>query len=129
MPLSAPQLLRNLLVPAVLLAGDGTPVRGQSTTSSAQPLGANLISQWKNAGATVGWMANEDFERLQFSVENDLGKDAIPAFSIENLKLDSLAGLSPPETAFALDLDGSQITDQVLKKLVDISPSASDIYL
>ena len=89
--------------------------------SQMQPLPAELVAAWKEAGARVGWMSSAS-PVLLFREGGDGKKGEIPAFRVQIREWTPgmLASLPQPQTAFGLDLGTSRITNAGLKELAGL---------
>jgi hypothetical protein len=83
-----------------------------------RPLPENVAKAWKDAGATVGWMKQEESGNLTFLEKPEAG--AIPAFRFEKWKDGVVAKLPAPGAAFGLDLAKTELTDSGLKELANL---------
>jgi hypothetical protein len=79
------------------------------------PFAATLTEAWKKAGFEPGWMRINRFGDAAFFTEPGRPADDLPAFRLRSRK--EPAGLADPGVPFALDLRGSQATDDDLRRL------------
>ena len=101
-----------------------------------EPLPENIVTAWKEAGATVGWLRVGEFGSLEFVGEKEGKPGYLPAFYFAVWHEGRLANLPDPASAFGLDLhwfperfsvvgDGrrpqhSEVTDAGLKELAGL---------
>jgi hypothetical protein len=121
--------IRPLYALAVVLAGVSTTRAAAPAGESAapRPLPAEVVTDWKDAGAEVGWLRAEwysDFDGtlafvgyFRFVPEQQGKAGDLPAFRFTHWQAGCLAKLPAPATAFGLDLFGSGLTDAGLKEL------------
>jgi hypothetical protein len=83
-----------------------------------KPLPDDVVKAWKDAGATVGWMKEDENGILRFLEKAEPG--ALPAFQLGEWK-DGLVGKLPlPKAAFGLYLAKTDIMDGSLKELANL---------
>jgi hypothetical protein len=99
------------------------PGPGQPPTSKGelpQPLPAEIVKAWQEAGATVGWMRVYQYGFVHF-VSEDAGEPGdVLAFRFAEWKAGVLGRLPPPEAGFGLYLGGTKVTDAGLKELAGL---------
>lgn len=110
--------MRVLLFAVALVAGQFGFAAQPDNKDLPKPLPENITKAWRDAGATVGWMKQEESGILTFVEKPEAG--AIPAFRFPKWKDGVVAKLPVPETAFGLDLAKTEITDTGLKELANL---------
>ena len=98
--------------------------KGTSPTEAAKKdthkaLPKEVLAAWQKAGAKVGWIRMEkgvpDFQTTDKSSQAGW----LPVFVIEDYREGMLKGLPAPDTAFALDLFKTKITDAEFKRIAE----------
>ncbi|MFO0824692.1 MAG: hypothetical protein U0792_16505 [Gemmataceae bacterium] len=110
--------MRALLFASAFLCGKVSFAEQPAKNDLPKPLPENVTKAWKEAGATVGWMKQEESGNLTFLEKPEVG--AIPAFRFEKWKDGVVAKLPAPEGRFGLDLAKTEITDTGLKELANL---------
>ena len=105
-------------VALVLVAGQFGFADPSDKKDLPKPLPDDVVKAWKDAGATVGWMKVETSGAPAFVEKPEEG--AVPAFRFAKWKDGVVAKLPVPESAFALDLAKTEVTDTGLKELADL---------
>ncbi|MFO0863227.1 MAG: hypothetical protein U0744_00955 [Gemmataceae bacterium] len=83
-----------------------------------KPLPDDVVKAWKDAGATVGWMKEDENGILRFFEKAEAG--AIPAFQLAAWKDGVVAKLPMPKAPFGLYLAKTEIMDGSLKELTSL---------
>jgi len=115
-----------MMVALALLAACGPSSYAQNETSPDLP--KQIVQAWKKAGARVGWMSVDRYERLEFYSEKQDRNGEVPAFRFGVWKAGVLAKLPAPATEFGLNLGYTQVTDAGLKELAGLK-SLQSLYL
>ena len=85
-----------------------------------QPLPRELVAAWTKAGATVGWMKDDEGWLLfRQGVEGKPGE--VPAFHFGKWTGGAVGQLPQPQRAFGLSLRGPQVTDAGLVELAALT--------
>lgn len=112
--------MRGLVFALALVAGQfgfaGQP--DKKDLPKPQPLPADIVKAWKDAGATVGWMKVEESGILSFVEEPEAG--ALPAFRFLQWKDGVVAKLPVPKASFGLYLSKTELMDAGLKELASL---------
>ena len=100
------------------------PGPGQPPTSKGelpQPLPAEIVKAWQEAGANVGWVRVNEYGFFEFVFE-DAGKPGdVPTFHFAEWKAGVLGRLPPPAAGFGLSISGTKVTDAGLKELAGLT--------
>jgi internalin A len=106
---------RYLLALVVLVrCGSGTSAGTEpDPKDTPKPLPPEIVKEWRDAGAEVGWMRVNQNGVFAFQQQGAAG--AIPAVRFAEWKRGALAKLPDPGVAFGLDVNGTEITDADLK--------------
>ena len=102
----------------VLIAGHFSFAKEPDKENLPKPLPDYIVKAWKDAGATVGWMAVGTNGVPTFVEKPDAG--AVPAFRFPKWKGGLIAKLPLPEAPFGLDLAGTEVSDEGLKELANL---------
>jgi internalin A len=78
------------------------------------------MAAWKKAGATVGWMGENDIGYLEFLTQADGLAAAVQSFRFARWQEKLLAGLPRPAVPFGLSFAETKVTDAGLKELADL---------
>ncbi len=110
-------LIRSLII---LVAG-GPLVQAADPPKNEvpKPLPAAVIQAWEKAGAKVGWADASNFFKF-YLADTPAQAGWLPAFQIPRWQDGMLKDLPSPETAFALDLTSTKVTDTGLKELASM---------
>jgi hypothetical protein len=85
-----------------------------------EPLPAEVVKAWEDAGAEVGWMMMDPKSGIVLFAERVAERDvvqAVPAFAFRNWKAGMVAKLPAPEKPFGLELSTDDVTDASIKEL------------
>src|SRR2546423_12864344 len=105
------------LVPAALaVLFGGQPSRGQEPARPAP----EVIAQWKEAGASVGWLSEEEGRRHWYTVFDRPPAGAIPAFQLTAFPTGKMA-LPAPEVPFGLSLKSARLSNTDMKELARVT--------
>ena len=105
----------------LLLIGGGRESLSAPLPANArlQPLPRELVAAWREAGATVGWMKDDEGWLLfRQGVEGKPGE--VPAFHFRKWTGGVVGQLPQPQQAFGLVLRGKEVTDAGLVELAGL---------
>jgi internalin A len=85
-----------------------------------EPLPAEVVAAWEKAGAKTGWMGPDNIGRIAFHAGGEGKEGEAPAFAFKEWREGTLSKLTPPEKAFGLSLDYTEVTDAGLKELAGL---------
>jgi hypothetical protein len=84
------------------------------------PLPAKIATAWKDAGAEVGWLAENDRGYWEFRPAKDGKPGDLPAFRFGEWKSGVIGKLPSPESAFGLYFVGTKVPGEGLKDLAGL---------
>jgi internalin A len=118
LPLPSLQLLEEQVMRCVAIALVLAVVGGIGRTGepAVKQLPAELVAEWKKAGAKVGWMSDK-VDLYNFHAFAEGKKGELPGFILSVWKSGVVAKLPQPQMAFGLDLWYANVTDVDLKEL------------
>lgn len=123
----------GLIVPMVVLIAAESPTPtgvwaqpGPSESSTPkdeqrlEPLPAEIVKAWSDAGASVGWMRLHQSGYVEFIAKNAGKPGDLPAFRFSEWRAGVLDRLPPPAAGFGMSLLNIRVTDAGLKELAGL---------
>lgn len=108
------------VLPSVLLVLVGSVVSAQEPAKKVlpKPLPKEVVKAWTDVAIGTGWIKVDKSGDLTWTSTPDAG--SVPVFKFQPWKEGVVAKLPAPESPFALNLVGTQVTDAGLKELAGL---------
>src|SRR5438105_15403099 len=118
--------LRLLLVIMTVLCSRQLCTSEPPKEEVPKPLPKDIVAAWEKTGAEAAWCQAGRHGFLSFhSAKAPAQAGWLPAFRFPDWKEGMLKCSPEPECAFAVDLEGTKVTDAALKELIQLKQLTS----